>query len=65
MRLALGSLVLVLLFVVPAKPICASGSCGIVPIKPIPPLGCRDLEPQCVCDGTGQNCYWTWICVKG
>jgi len=52
MRLALGSLVLVLLFVVPAKPICASGSCGIVPIKPIPPLGCRDLEPQCVCDGT-------------
>jgi hypothetical protein len=41
-----------------------AGSCGIVPIKPIPPIGCKDLAPQCVCDSNGQNCYWTWVCVK-
>jgi len=40
---------------------CASG-CGILPIKPIPPLGCSDLCPQCQCDTQGQNCRWVWIC---
>lgn len=62
----IGLLVSALLFLSAFTPesVCASGSCGIVPIKPIPPIGCRDLRPQCVCDGQGQNCYWTWICVK-
>jgi hypothetical protein len=32
-------------------------SCGIAPI---PPIGCR--VGQCVCDGMGQNCRWTFVC---
>lgn len=36
--------------------------CAIKPIKPIPPIGCRDLTPQCVSDNSGHG-YWTWICV--
>ena len=40
----------------------ASAQCAIKPIKPIPPLGCKDLTPQCVSDSNGQS-YWTWICV--
>ncbi|MGA2905459.1 MAG: ATP-dependent Clp protease proteolytic subunit [Candidatus Korobacteraceae bacterium] len=39
------------------------GSCGIVPIKPIPPIGCKDLRPECVCDSSGNNCHWEWVCV--
>ena len=37
-------------------------SCEIQPIKPIQPIGCKDLIPMCVCDKNG-NCYWQWICV--
>jgi len=40
---------------------CAT--CGILPIKPVPPVGCKDLKPQCVCDNKG-NCDWQWLCVK-
>jgi hypothetical protein len=65
MRLVLvTALVLSALSTFAPRPVCASGSCGIVPIKPIPPIGCKDLEPQCVCDQHGQNCHWTWVCVK-
>jgi hypothetical protein len=42
----------------------ASAQCGIVPIKPIVPIGCKDLRPECVCDAHGQNCRWDWVCVK-
>jgi hypothetical protein len=42
-------------------------SCVIEPIKPIPPIGCKDLRAQCECtkndDGT-KTCRWRWICVK-
>lgn len=38
--------------------------CGIVPIKPIVPIGCKDLRAECVCDASGQNCEWQWVCVK-
>jgi hypothetical protein len=37
--------------------------CGIEPIKPIPPIGCRDTVARCVCDQRG-NCYWEWVCIK-
>jgi hypothetical protein len=37
--------------------------CGIKPIKPIPPIGCRDLVAQCVVDGRG-NASWQWVCLK-
>ena len=38
--------------------------CGLVPLKPLTPLGCKDLISQCVCDSSGQNCYYIWVCVK-
>ena len=38
-------------------------ACGIKPIKPIPPIGCRDLVAQCVVDGNG-NAWWQWVCLK-
>ncbi len=41
-----------------------SASCGFTPLKPLVPLGCRDLVPQCVCDANGQHCYWEWRCVR-
>lgn len=34
-----------------------SMNCGIAPI---PPIGCR-VGP-CVCDATGTNCQWTFVC---
>jgi len=38
--------------------------CGNPPIiKPNPPIGCRDLVPQCVCNSRGR-CWWEWICVQ-
>ena len=40
----------------------APAQCAIEPIKPIPPLGCKDVTPQCVSTSNGQS-YWTWICV--
>ena len=39
-------------------------ACGFVPIRPIPPIGCRDMRPVCECDSSGQNCRWIWICVR-
>jgi hypothetical protein len=48
-----------------SAPVCtAQLGCGIKPIKPIPPIGCADLVAECRCDARGQNCRWTWICVK-
>ena len=45
-------------------PVSAGGGCGIIkPIKPLNPIGCRDLTASCRCDGSGQNCRWEWICV--
>ena len=49
---------------IPTPGVCLSGDCGIVPIKPIPPIGCKDLTPVCLCDSRGQNCRWSWQCVK-
>ena len=56
-----SALALALLAFTPA-PVVAS-SCGIKPIKPIPPIGCRDLYAQCLCDSRGQYCQWEWVCV--
>jgi hypothetical protein len=45
-------------------PVCVSGNgCGIKPIKPIPPIGCKDLVARCQCDAKGKNCVWVWDCV--
>jgi hypothetical protein len=50
-----------LLFVFSAAPV-AMGQCAIQAIKPIPPIGCKDVTPQCVSGGNGQS-YWNWVCV--
>jgi hypothetical protein len=50
-----------LLFIFSAAPV-AMGQCAIQPIKPIPPIGCKDVTPQCVSDGNGQS-HWNWVCV--
>ena len=60
-------LVVLITFVFPARSeaVTRYGSgCGIVPIKPITPIGCRDLRPVCHCDRTGRNCWWEWVCVR-
>lgn len=45
-----------------------SDSCGIEPIKPIPPIGCKDLEAECICDKDPKTgvlkCRYRWRCVK-
>ncbi len=42
----------------------AQMGCGLLPLKPLVPLGCRDLKPLCQCDKDGKNCVWVWVCVK-
>ena len=37
--------------------------CGLPPLKPLVPLGCKDLVLKCQCDRYGQNCIWVWECV--
>lgn len=61
MRIALITMVLLMLSAFSPKPVNAYG-CGIVPIKPIPPIGCRDLRPECQCD-SNNNCRWVWVCI--
>ena len=40
--------------------VAVAGMCGI---KPIIPIGCKDMVAVCVCDQYGNNCVWTWQCV--
>ena len=40
-----------------------SSGCGIKPIKPIPPIGCKDLRAVCTCDSEGKDCWWEWVCT--
>jgi len=42
----------------------AQSGCGLKPLKPLTPLGCKDLAAQCRCDSNGRNCRWEWVCVK-
>ena len=45
------------------EPVCAfPGTCGIKPIKPVPPIGCTDLCAQCQCNADGSDCIWVWVC---
>lgn len=45
------------------SPSSAQTGCGLKPLKPLVPLGCRDLVAECRCDSRGQNCHWEWVCV--
>jgi hypothetical protein len=49
---------------VPQGRASAANSCVITPIRPIPPVGCKDLVARCVCDENGDNCRWEWTCVR-
>jgi hypothetical protein len=42
----------------------AQWQCGVLPPKPPPAVGCRDMIPECICDQWGQNCRWVWRCVQ-
>lgn len=42
----------------------AVADCGLTPLKPLPPLGCDDLAPVCICDSRGERCRWEWVCVR-
>lgn len=45
--------------IVPVQLAQSTMQCGIVPIKPIPPVQCADLTPVC---NTSTN-KWEWSCV--
>jgi hypothetical protein len=40
-----------------------AASCGVAPVQPTAPAGCRTMEPTCVCDVKG-NCHWEFICLR-
>lgn len=64
MKIALlaGMLAAAMALMTPAPVQCAN--CGIVPIKPFIPIGCKDLRAKCVCNAAGEKCEWSWECVK-
>ena len=62
MTLMMATMVLTLVLFT-SRDVYAQG-CGLTPLKPLPPLGCRDLVPQCRCDSSGSNCQWEWVCVR-
>ena len=47
-------------------PASAQQGCGLKPLKPLPPLGCKDLVARCVItvddDGRTKG-TWVWDCV--
>ena len=53
--------VLALMFALWSAPVAeAQMGCGIAPIPPIPPVGCRALRPVCRCRGrTGAGRRWS------
>jgi len=51
--------VLLTLYAIPL----AMSQCAIRPIKPIPPIGCKDVTPECASDSDGKS-HWIWICVR-
>jgi hypothetical protein len=62
--LTLVGVVTVLVLAHPAS-VCAQAGCGLTPLKPLLPLGCKDLLPRCQCvsTDTGTTCRWVWDCV--
>jgi hypothetical protein len=59
-----GAFLLTLVLASSFVPIDAqAGFCGMKPIKPVTPVGCRDLVAVCICDRYGHNCRWEWHCI--
>ena len=57
----MNPVVVFLLLTISGSPV-ALAQCAIRPIKPIPPIGCKDVTPECISDGSGKS-HWNWICV--
>ncbi len=58
---------------IPADVVAYGETCGILPMKPLVPLGCRDIYPICECttrkahsmDFVGTTrCYYRWVCIR-
>lgn len=47
----------------PFGPVEAGRCIGVKPIKPIKPIGCKELELLCTCDAQGNRCDWEWVCI--
>ena len=62
-QISLWLLALTLALAFSAPEVCATGGCGLRPLKPLTPLGCSDLIAQCQCDEDGKNCTWGWVCI--
>ena len=62
-RLFLIMIILGISSIPSATPNAQASGCGFKPLKPLPPLGCKDLYAVCRCDQYGQNCYWEWVCI--
>lgn len=65
MKKALLLFFLVLLLI-PWRASVSAAGCGVEPpaVPPVPPVGCRAMRHQCICDNTGQHCSWVWVCVR-
>jgi hypothetical protein len=50
------------IWLTPTEPAAANG-CGLAPLPPLPPIGCRAMRPTCICDALG-NCHWEYECVR-
>ena len=53
---------LALVLLTPATEALALG-CGLMPLPPLPPPGCRDMRPVCVCT-VDRTCHWEFICDR-
>lgn len=62
-RFFVGVAVAFVMSLATADPALAGRCIGIKPIKPIKPIGCKDLVLMCTCDSDGTNCRWEWVCV--
>ncbi|WP_158282025.1 MULTISPECIES: hypothetical protein [unclassified Azospirillum] len=54
-RIALAALILTL-----AGPAVAQ-QCGFPPMGTVNTMNCT---PICICDASGQSCYWRWECPR-
>lgn len=57
-------LIAIALFLPSELAIAQYGSCGLMPLAPLPPVGCRALQPICLCDPSGRYCHWEFQCIR-
>jgi hypothetical protein len=61
MRVLLSAILLLALFI-PTGTAVAQMGCGPPPLPRLPPLGCKAMRPVCVCDSSGTECHWEFVC---